>query len=140
MSKGIEKIMNKEIFATRFTWDDALECMDAPVVRLLENLPSSIVEEIAEEATYSISKGLEAGLMADWQCIMETAISNADLLRPLLGKEVVVIKDQDSFTGKIVGVNILNNEDKEALFTIIDGNGKIHEVTVSELVFPEASD
>ena len=72
-------MLNEVIFETKFIWEDVLGCMNEKSRDYFLQLPENIQQMIVDEKTHSLRKGLESGIMYDWDIVMKTAIDNADL-------------------------------------------------------------
>ena len=72
-------MLNTVIYVSKFVWDDVLTCMDEKSRDYFLQLPEDIQQMVVDEKAHSLRKGLESGIMYDWDIVMKTAIDNADL-------------------------------------------------------------
>ena len=75
----VEELNDEVLFETKFVWEDALMCLPKEVREKYNQLPEDVQKQIFNNVVHSLGKGLEAGIMAEWEVVMNTAINNVDL-------------------------------------------------------------
>lgn len=73
----VEELNDEVLFETKFVWEDALMCLPKEVREKYNQLPEDVQKQIFNNVVHSLGKGLEAGIMAEWDTVMKTA--NMDL-------------------------------------------------------------
>ena len=68
-----------EIWGTTFSGADVISYLSEESAEKFNNLPPARQKELIQKHAYSISKGLESGIMYDWDTVMKTAIENTSL-------------------------------------------------------------
>jgi len=76
-------IYNTKIFETTITGEDLIDCMDEEVREKFESLPEERQIELLENNQRSIEKGIEAGVMTDWDYVVEIAMDNSGLYKDI---------------------------------------------------------
>jgi hypothetical protein len=67
------EIYEPKIWETSFCLDDVLGVMDEEETEIWNSLSDEKKKEIFDEHEHSIKKGLEGGLMYDWEIVMQSA-------------------------------------------------------------------
>lgn len=79
-----------ELWGTKFTWPDVEGCLGENEKKLYDKLPENLQELMYKKNGHTIGKGLEYGLMTDWENVMKTSISDCNLFEVIIGQRVRV--------------------------------------------------
>lgn len=136
------EIYSKTIFSTKFTWQDAVDSMKPAVAKMFDGLPDPLKEEIINTHNRILEKGMEGGLMTDWNVVMDTALDNVDLFETLKGKKVLLPDPQNdeewqkSFIGEVIEVEIPKDYyEDEVMIHVKDQDSNIYVAAASRVKF-----
>ena len=120
ISEKKAELFNTVIWDSTLCWDDLQGCLDANEKGLLNILPLPLLREIIKKNTSFISKGLESGIINDWEWTMQIAVSNANIFKyPMLvavGEPDAGDSWQHSFKGFITGLPEAEEDEFEDRF------------------------
>ena len=75
------------VFKTEWSWHDVLAMLEhmgkGNLVKAFEETLPSEQESIVKEFSHMIGKGMEAGIMSDWDVVMQTAIEESGVIAEL---------------------------------------------------------
>lgn len=75
--------LNRVLYKIKWTWHDVVDCMSNEFKDAFMSLTDDQREVLMKKYERSIQKGMEAGIMSDWDIVMETAIENSGLIEEL---------------------------------------------------------
>jgi hypothetical protein len=78
-------ILNEVIFSTKFTVEDLVYTLNPKLRKKFLKLPATKQKELIDNYSREIAKGLESGIMHDWDYVMRIAVDNSGFLEELGG-------------------------------------------------------
>ncbi|WP_240416539.1 hypothetical protein [Paenibacillus periandrae] len=135
--------MSLAIFSTTIHWEDVEELLASRAERdttwsLYSRLPNSLKQKVRDENVHHISKGLEYGMMHDWEVVLQAAVSDVNLFDAIIDVPVKGVTDSGiEIKGTVAEVDY---EESQLFITPDDDQMDIYGFKFSQVIFLDDED